>query len=55
MMAELFQVKPQNITMHLKNIYAEGEVSESATSKECLQVQFENKLRWGKRLINQIT
>ena len=40
-MAELFQVKPQNITMHLKNIYDEGELSESATCKEFLQVQTE--------------
>jgi hypothetical protein len=42
-MAELFQVKPQNITMHLKNIYAEGELSEEATCKEFLQVQTEGK------------
>jgi hypothetical protein len=40
-MAELFQVKPQNITMHLKNIYAEGELTEEATCKEFLQVQTE--------------
>lgn len=39
--AELFQVKPQNITMHLKNIYAEGELDEGATCKEFLQVQSE--------------
>lgn len=40
-MAELFQVKPQSITMHLKNIYAEGELLEEATCKEFLQVQIE--------------
>lgn len=40
-MAELFQVKPQNITMHLKNIYAEGELTEESTCKEFLQVQQE--------------
>jgi len=40
-MAELFQVKPQNITMHLKNIYAEGELREESTCKEFLQVQIE--------------
>lgn len=40
-MAELFQVKPQNITMHLKNIYAEGELEEESTCKEFLQVQQE--------------
>lgn len=40
-MAALFQVKPQNITMHLKNIYAEGELEETATCKEFLQVRTE--------------
>ena len=40
-MAELFQVKPQNITMHLRNIYAEGELTEKSTCKEFLQVQQE--------------
>ncbi len=40
-MAELFQVKPQNITMHLKNIFAEGELEESATCKDFLHVQME--------------
>ena len=39
--AELFQVKPQNITMHLKNISAEGELLETAICKEFLQVQNE--------------
>ena len=41
LMAELFQVKPQNITMHLKNIYDERELFEEATCKEFLQVQTE--------------
>lgn len=40
-MAELFDVKPQNITMHLKNIYAEQELLEEGTCKEFLQVQIE--------------
>lgn len=39
--ADLFQVKPQNITMHLKNVYEEGELIESSTCKDFLQVQFE--------------
>ncbi len=42
-MSELFQVKPQNITMHLKNIFNEDELSEKATCKEFLQVQIEGK------------
>ena len=39
--AELFQVKPQNITMHLKKIFADGELIETATCKDFLQVQNE--------------
>lgn len=39
--ADLFQVKPQNITMHLKNIFSEGELTESVTCKDFLQVQSE--------------
>ena len=40
-MAELFQTTPQNITLRLKAIYAEGELKEEATCKEYLQVQTE--------------
>ncbi len=40
-MAELFQTSSQNITMHIRNIYAEGELSEEATCKDYLQVQSE--------------
>lgn len=40
-MGRLFDVKAQNVTMHLKNIYAEGELREEATCKEFLQVQSE--------------
>src|SRR5665213_274905 len=35
-MAELFQTTPQNINMHLKNIFSEEEVSLEAVSKESL-------------------
>ena len=41
LMAELFQTTPQNITLHLKSIYAEGELSEAATCKSYLQVRQE--------------
>jgi len=40
-LAELFAVTPQNITMHLKNIFAGNELDESATCKNFLQVQQE--------------
>jgi hypothetical protein len=42
-MAELFQTTPQNITMHLKKIYAQGELSIEATCKQSLQVQIEGE------------
>ena len=42
-MAELFQTTPQNITIHFKNIFEEGELVESATCKDYLQVQIEGK------------
>lgn len=41
LMAALFQTTPQNITIHLKNIFEEGELMESATCKDFLQVQKE--------------
>jgi hypothetical protein len=37
--AELFQTTPQNVTLHLKAIFAEGELSEAATCKDYLQVR----------------
>src|SRR3546814_13441427 len=39
--AELYQTTPQNITQHLKAIYAEGELEEAATCKPYLQVRQE--------------
>lgn len=40
-MADLFQKTPQNITMHIRNAFNEGELDERATCKEFLQVQTE--------------
>ena len=40
-MAELYQVTPQNITMHMKHIYEDGELEKEATCKSYLQVQIE--------------
>jgi len=40
-MAELYQTTPQNITLHLKAIFAEGELREEATCKDYLQVRTE--------------
>ena len=39
--AELFQTTPQNVTLHLKGIFAEGELDETATCKDYLQVRLE--------------
>ena len=39
--AELFEVTPQNVTLHLKAIFAERELTEAATCKEYLQVRQE--------------
>lgn len=41
--AELYQTTPQNITQHLKAIYAEGELDEAATCKDYLQVRQEGE------------
>jgi hypothetical protein len=40
-MGILFDTTPQNITIHLKNIFESGELQEEATCKEFLQVQME--------------
>lgn len=41
LMAELFQTTPQNITLHLKVLFREGELEEQATCKDYLQVRTE--------------
>jgi len=47
-MAELFQTTKQNISLHIQNIFDEGELLESSTVKESLTVQKE-----GKRLVSR--
>ncbi|MFM9946474.1 MAG: RhuM family protein [Saprospiraceae bacterium] len=42
-MAEIFQTTPQNITLHLKKVYADEEIALESTCKEYLQVQQEGK------------
>ena len=39
--AELYQTTSQNITLHMKNIFADGELDEISTCKDFLQVQQE--------------
>jgi len=38
-MSELFNTTPQNITMHLKSVFTDGELQESSTCKDILQVR----------------
>lgn len=48
-MAELFETTPQNITMHIRNMYKEGELEVGPTCKDFLQVRKE-----GNRTVNRI-
>src|ERR1022692_2015723 len=44
-MAELFQTTQQNISLHLQNIYEEGELQPAATHKKFLSVRPEGNRR----------
>lgn len=48
--AQIFGVTPQNITLHLRNIFTDKELDEKATCKEFLQVQMEGR-REVKRMV----
>ena len=48
--AELFQTTPQNVTLHLKAIFAEGELAEAATCKDYLQVRSEGSREVSRQL-----
>ena len=50
-MAELFQTTPQNVTLHLKAIFAEGELPAAATCKDYLQVRAEGAREGRKSLM----
>ncbi len=41
LMAELFSTTPENVLMHLKNIFSEGELDQNATTKDFLVVRLE--------------
>ncbi len=41
--AELFKATKQNINLHIRNIFNEGELTQSATVKEYLTVQTDGK------------
>jgi len=42
-LAELFDSSPQNITLHIKSIYEDGELDSASTCKDFLQVRKEGK------------
>jgi len=42
-MAELFNATKQNISLHLKNLFAEGELDPAATVKESLTTELVSK------------
>lgn len=48
--AELYQTSSQNITIHIKNIYEESELSLHSTCKEYLQVQIEGSRKVERRV-----
>lgn len=52
--AELFEVTPQNVTLHLKAIFEEGELSEAATCKDYLQVRFEGGREVSRTLLDAL-
>lgn len=49
-MAELFETTPENVLMHLKNIYADAELEEPTTAKDFLAVRTEGKRQVQRRL-----
>ena len=49
-MAEVFDSTPENMLMHLRNIFASGELETEATTKEFLAVRTEGKRRVRRRL-----
>ena len=50
LMAELFQTTKQNISLHIQNIYSEGELVREGTVKEYLAVQQEGARRVSRSL-----
>jgi hypothetical protein len=42
-MADLFQTTKQNVSLHINNVFAEGELDRAATVKEYLTVQQERR------------
>ena len=50
-MVELFNSSKQNISLHISNIYKEGELSQNSTVKEYLTVQKEGRRTVKRKII----
>jgi hypothetical protein len=50
--AELFQTSKQNVSLHAKNIFEDGELNSQATVKESLTVQTEADRQVRRRIVN---
>jgi hypothetical protein len=42
-MSDLFETTPENVVMHLKKVFIDGELGEAATAKDFSVVQTEGK------------
>lgn len=59
-LSELYQTTPQNITIHIREIYKDGELTPEATCKDYLQVRSEGAglfdgsccRTWGRAIIS---
>ena len=49
-MAQVFDTTPENVLMHLRNVFASGELEADATTKEFLAVRTEGRRRVRRRL-----
>ena len=49
-MSEVFGTTPENVQMHLRNVFSGGELEAQATTKDFLVVQTEGKRRVRRRL-----
>lgn len=49
-MAQLFDTTPENVLMHLRNIFQDGELPETATAKESLVVRLEGTRQVKRRI-----
>ena len=49
-MSELFNTSTDNIGLHIKNVYADGELSEEATTEDYSVVRLEGKRKVNRRV-----